>query len=239
MANLRFPCALAFMIVFVVCVQNADGYKKCKRKSIFGVKSYFTCPEPGQTPDMMFCCGDDDDIGGEFCCRGITIDSIGSIIATVAGVIGFLIILFVICCCICPCCILYKRRTAGTVYRSTVIPNSTGPSSVNVTVVAPGAGMAQGPPPVGFTAQPGGNQGTGYPVQPNYAPQPGYPVQPNYHPQPGYPAQPGYPPYPQNADPANQTQSGYPQPGYYSDQPPPYPGSQDAYQKQSAYNPGF
>ncbi|KZS15158.1 Uncharacterized protein APZ42_019204 [Daphnia magna] len=111
--------------------------------------------------------------------------SIGSIIATVAGVIGFLIILFVICCCICPCCILYKRRTAGTVYRSTVIPNSTGPSSVNVTVVpAPGAGMAQGPPPVGFTAQPGGNQGTGYPVQPNYAPQPGYPVQPNYHQQP-------------------------------------------------------
>lgn len=108
-------------------------------------------------------------------------------------------------------------------FPATVIPNSTGPSSVNVTVVpAPGAGMAQGPPPVGFTAQPGGNQGTGYPVQPNYAPQPGYPVQPNYHqqpgypPQPGYPAQPGYPPYPQNAGPANQTQSGYPQPGYYS-----------------------
>ncbi|KZR99097.1 Uncharacterized protein APZ42_005189, partial [Daphnia magna] len=105
---------------------------------------------------------------------------IGSINATVAGVIGFLIILFVICCCICSCCILYKRRTAGTVYRSIAIPNSTVPSSVNVTVVhAPGAGMARGPPPVGFTAQPGGNQGTGYPVQPNYAPQPGYPVQPN------------------------------------------------------------
>ncbi|KAK4022989.1 hypothetical protein OUZ56_008430 [Daphnia magna] len=206
MANLRFPCALAFMIVFVVCVQNADGYKECQRKSIFfGVKSSFACPEPGQTPDMMFCCGDDNDFGGEFCCRGSIIDRIGSINATVAGVIGFLIILFVICCCICSCCILYKRRTAGTVYRSIAIPNSTVPSSVNVTVVhAPGAGMARGPPPVGFTAQPGGNQGTGYPVQPNYAPQPGYPVQPNY------PPQPGYPPYPQNAGPANQTKSGYP-----------------------------
>ena len=61
--------------------------------------------------------------------------------------------------------------------------------------------MQSGPPPVGFTAQVGGNQGPSYPIQPNYAPQPGYP------PQPG-----GYSPYPQPIH----AQPGPPQPGYYS-----------------------
>lgn len=45
--------------------------------------------------------------------------SIGSIIATIAGVIGILIIVLIVLCCVCPCCILYKRRTNGTVYRCT------------------------------------------------------------------------------------------------------------------------
>ena len=42
---------------------------------------------------------------------------IGSVFPTIYGVIGFLIILLVICCYVCPCCIVYKRRNAGIVYR--------------------------------------------------------------------------------------------------------------------------
>jgi hypothetical protein len=41
------------MFVFIIMIIAGDSYKMCKRKSLFGVKSYFTCPEPGQTPDMV------------------------------------------------------------------------------------------------------------------------------------------------------------------------------------------
>lgn len=116
--------------------------------------------------------------------------------------------------------------------------------------------MQTGPPPVGFTTQVTGNQGPGYPLQPNYPPQPGYP---NH--QAGYPTAAPYPPYPQPGGYPNATHPGYPQPGYpsgilfnlgenchvhiltiqlvFTDLPPPYPGTQEAYQKQAPYNPGY
>lgn len=227
--NLRISMAslVLLTVILLSCLQNVDSYSVCKRKT-FLQKIRFTCPEPGQASDMIYCCGDDDDIGGQYCCRSaFNLDdktfqafanNIGSIIATIAGILGFIIILLIICCCVCPCCLLYKRRTGGQVYRSANVPNGH-QSGVNVTVVpAPGGHQQQqqqqGPPPVGFVV---GGQPPGYP------PQPGYPMQPTGYPQQ---QQPYYPPQQQ---------------AYYADQPPPYPhaGAQDPYGKPSPYNPSY
>lgn len=231
MATKLLKISLFLSVLFLAFFQSVDaGFGVCKRKVLF-TKIKFTCPEPGQPSDYLFCCGDDDDLGGQYCCKGIEIENLGSIIGTIAGVLGFLLLLLIICCCICPCCILYKRRTAGNVYRSTTVPNPVGPSNVNVTVMAPAGANTHGPPPVGFVAGPN----TGYPPQPGYPPQ-GYPMQPPHAGYPPYPTQgPGAAPYPMHPTP----QQVPPQPGYYSDQPPPYPGAQEVYQKQAPYNPAY
>ena len=39
----------------------------CKKKDLFG-KTKFSCPRPQDPASYKYCCGDDDDYNGQYCC---------------------------------------------------------------------------------------------------------------------------------------------------------------------------
>ncbi|XP_064081162.1 protein shisa-5-like isoform X4 [Macrobrachium nipponense] len=210
----------------------------CEREVAFGFTQRFSCPQPTDSKDKIYCCGGKEN---RFCCEtpfGLNEDVVNQVIdmssdsnvtdinipttqalkvrkfsktlPTILTVIGVFILVIIIVCIVCCCCCPFCILHKRRNRGAVHNPNT-----ADVTVTQPLQPMQ--------------------PVQQPYAsPQP-YPPQP-------YPSQP-YPPQPQPYPPAQGYPGGYPQqpyppqapqPAMYPvDQPPPYS------EKQLPYNPNY